>query len=145
MRELAAQRRGGQALERRAESRGVADRVQFTGPVEASELSAWVARAHWVCFPSRHEGFGLSLVEAMAVGCRVVAQPLPAFRALIRDDVDGHLLDFAEPGTAADALASLRDAGPRPDVGRVARVAAQAHDWSVRADAWDEAYARMRP
>ncbi len=60
-------------LRQLAESLGVTRRVQFLGKVADIELSSLYGGALALVYPSRHEGFGLQLVEAMAVGCPILA------------------------------------------------------------------------
>jgi glycosyltransferase involved in cell wall biosynthesis len=64
--------RGG-ALRELAEERGIADRVHFLGCVSQDELIALYRAATLMAFPSRFEGFGIPLIEAMQLGCPVVA------------------------------------------------------------------------
>lgn len=59
------------SLARAAEAMG--DRVNWAGRVSDEELASWYARAEALVLPSRHEGFGLPVLEAMAAGCPVVA------------------------------------------------------------------------
>jgi alpha-1,3-mannosyltransferase len=132
-----------ETLMSRARARGVHHRLRFVGEQPIPVLAERFSRAQWVLFPSRYEGFGLSVVEAMAAGSRVLVSPIAAFQALVRDGVDGHFVDFSDPGLAADRLASLRDAGPRSDVRAAAQAAADAHCWTHRVRDWDRAYARM--
>lgn len=51
----------------------LADRVRVIGPVDDDELPALYAEALCFVYPSRYEGFGLQLCEAMATGCPVMA------------------------------------------------------------------------
>ena len=65
---------GGRAdAERAAERNGIAGRVDFRGHVPQEELAALYRGAACLVFPSRYEGFGLPMVEAMASGTPVVA------------------------------------------------------------------------
>lgn len=55
------------------EFHGLRDRVEFTGPLTERALSECYRDAAMLVFPSFYEGFGLPAVEAMAVGCPVIA------------------------------------------------------------------------
>jgi glycosyltransferase involved in cell wall biosynthesis len=63
------------ALTRLAQDLGVAEDVLFTG--FQSNPHKFVARSRVFAFPSLFEAQGLVLVEAMAVGCPVVAYDCP--------------------------------------------------------------------
>ncbi|MFQ5426272.1 MAG: glycosyltransferase family 4 protein, partial [Gaiellales bacterium] len=56
-----------------AQRLGVADRVELLGHVERPMLHRLYREAACLVFPSRYEGFGLPVVEAMASGTPVVA------------------------------------------------------------------------
>lgn len=56
----------------------VADRVVFTGYVSDDDLPILYNAADVFAFPSRYEGFGLPVLEAMACGTPVVAGDAPA-------------------------------------------------------------------
>jgi glycosyltransferase involved in cell wall biosynthesis len=66
--------KGGRAsAEREARGAGLAGRVEFRGHVPQDELAALYRGAACLVFPSRYEGFGLPVLEAMASGTPVVA------------------------------------------------------------------------
>ena len=46
--------------------------VIYTGPLRATELARLFRHAHAFMMPSLYEGFGLTMVEAMACGCPVI-------------------------------------------------------------------------
>jgi glycosyltransferase involved in cell wall biosynthesis len=52
---------------------GVEDRVTFTGFVADNDLPALISAATVLAMPSKYEGFGLPILEAMACGTPVVA------------------------------------------------------------------------
>ncbi len=54
------------------DARSFGDRVRFTGEVGDAELQGLYAGASALCMPSKYEGFGLPLLEAMALGCPVL-------------------------------------------------------------------------
>ena len=76
---------------------GLESQVRFPGIVDDQQLILWYQRAHVFVFPSRYEGFGLPVLEAMACGCPVVssnASSLPEVAGeaalLVRpEDVEG--------------------------------------------------------
>jgi glycosyltransferase involved in cell wall biosynthesis len=82
-------------LARELERRG----AELRGWVEKPELAELYRRAAAVLVPSRFEGFGLPILEAMACGTPVVAAPEPALR-----EVAGDAAVFAEPDAFAGAV-----------------------------------------
>ncbi len=78
------------------------------GFVSKDELVRLTQEAAALVFPTRHEGFGLPVVEAMACGTPVVATPDPAVR-----EVGGDAVAYADPSAFAETLARvLQDPEP---------------------------------
>lgn len=83
---------------------GMRDAVLHLGQAPRSRLDALIARAVALVFPSRYEGFGLPLAEAMATGCPVIASDLPVIREVV-----GQAGVLVDPGDAeAWAAAMIR-------------------------------------
>jgi teichuronic acid biosynthesis glycosyltransferase TuaC len=55
-------------LETLARSLGIAERLRFTGALPHPEAMAELGRCHVHVMPSKHDGFGVAHVEAMAAG-----------------------------------------------------------------------------
>lgn len=68
-----------------AEGAGTGDDVIRLGYVDDATLVSLLRRARGLVFPSRYEGFGLPLAEAMTVGCPVIASDLPTTREIGAD------------------------------------------------------------
>ncbi len=79
--------------------------VLVTGPVTDAELDDWYARADLYVSLSRHEGFGVPLVEAMARGVPVLAWPAGAVGETVGDGAA--LLASPMPSAAAGAMLDL--------------------------------------
>jgi glycosyltransferase involved in cell wall biosynthesis len=62
----------GGAVRERSEKLGLASRVDLRGHIPKDELAALYRGARCLVYPSRYEGFGLPIVEAMASGTPVV-------------------------------------------------------------------------
>ena len=69
------------------------------GLVPADELASLYRRTACLVFPSRYEGFGLPVLEAMATGTPVVAVPEPALQ-----EVAGDAAVWAEERDLGDAI-----------------------------------------
>jgi glycosyltransferase involved in cell wall biosynthesis len=54
--------------------------------------------------PSKAEGFGLVLIEAMAAGVPVVATDVPGIRNVVKHEVNGLLVPYANPRELALAI-----------------------------------------
>jgi len=91
-------------LEALAVSLGVADRCTFHGTVPHHEVYEAMARSLLTVVPSRAEAFGLVSVESLACGTPVVASATGGLRDIIRDGVDGVLVDPDDPHALAAAI-----------------------------------------
>jgi glycosyltransferase involved in cell wall biosynthesis len=103
------------------------------GYVPKEELARLYANAACVILPSRYEGFGLPVVEAMASGTPVVATPDPALR-----EVAGDAAVFAEPSELGEAVRRAVEQRERWAAAGVAR--AQQFTWEATARRTLEVY-----
>ncbi len=79
------------------------------GRVEAPELATLLRRADVLAFPSRYEGFGLPLLEAMHAGTPVVAAHNSAIPEVVGDAAV--LVDANDAASWADALDQILSDG----------------------------------
>ena len=87
-----------------------AEGVEWLGRVDDATLHALYAGAACLAIPSLDEGFGLPAVEAMAVGCPVVAA-----RAGALPEVCGDAAVLVDPLEVASIAAGLAEAIARAD------------------------------
>ncbi|MFN7958109.1 MAG: asparagine synthase (glutamine-hydrolyzing) [Holophagaceae bacterium] len=80
-------------LSSKAHSLGVADSVVFTGRVPEHEKADHFRLADAYAMPSRGEGFGFVVLEALACGIPVVASTVDGTREAARDGLLGRLVD----------------------------------------------------
>lgn len=112
------------ALERLARSLDVARSVVFLG--HCSNPHAIVARSALFCFPSRCEGMGLALLEALAVGAPIVAADCVAGPSQILDrGAYGDLVRVDSTDDLSDAIVRHLD-----DPERLRRKAATGTQWA---------------
>lgn len=92
------------ALRTRAAEAGLAGRIRFEGEVDAADMPAWYARCLITVACPLYEGFGLTVIEAMAAGCAVVATRTGAFESMV---VPGETGTLVAPGSADELAAAL--------------------------------------
>ncbi|MEX2289330.1 MAG: glycosyltransferase family 1 protein [Mycobacteriales bacterium] len=105
------------------------------GYLDEDDLGAVVAGAAALVLPSRDEGFGLPLLEALAAGTPVVASDLPALR-----EVGGDLVSYAPVGDAEGFAEALRQVLDEPGDASARRAHAADFTWARSAAAHRAAY-----
>ena len=70
---------------------GIEKYVIFHNWAKQSLIPSYYKSADICVFPSRHEGFGIVILEAMASGIPVIASDIPSFREIISNGTDGRL------------------------------------------------------
>jgi glycosyltransferase involved in cell wall biosynthesis len=111
------------ALARELERRG----ADLRGYVEKDELAALYRGAAALVLPSRYEGFGLPVLEAMACGTPVVVNPDPALK-----EVAGDAALYAEPGELPEAIRRAIEERARLVAAGFARAAGFSWDETAR-------------
>ncbi|MBR0843925.1 glycosyltransferase family 4 protein [Bradyrhizobium liaoningense] len=89
-------------LKKRIEAAGLQSRIVITGELPIEQVQRWYQRLTVYAFTSRNEGFGLTLIEAMAAGSALVAARAGAAELVVEDGLTGVLI----PAGDADALAA---------------------------------------
>jgi glycosyltransferase involved in cell wall biosynthesis len=105
------------------------------GYLDEDDLRPVVAGAAALVLPSRDEGFGLPLLEALAAGTPVVASDLPVLR-----EVGGGLARYAPAGDAEAFAAALQSALEEPGDAAARRAHAARFTWAASAAGHRAAY-----
>lgn len=110
-----------ESLRRLSDELGVAERTRFLGL--RTDLSSVLQDADIFVHPAVwQEAFGLTIAEAMATACPVVASNIGAVPELVVDGVTGFLVPPGDSGAIATALERLAtDPGLRDRLGQSAR------------------------
>jgi glycosyltransferase involved in cell wall biosynthesis len=107
-------------LEALAKRLGLADRLEFLGPV-----SCIIPQLRWadvLVLPSYVEGIPRIVMEAFAAGVPVIASDIPGTRELVEHMRTGLLVTPGEPQQISAALATI---AKKPDLGRSLACAAR--------------------
>ena len=120
-------------LEALARELGLEASTCFAGFVSDDERDALLARARVCVCASEKEGWGLTVIEANALGTPVVASDAPGLRDSVRHGETGFLVPPGDPGAFAERIAELLT-----DEERARAMSERALAWSRSFD-WDAA------
>ncbi len=109
-------------LKRRIEAAGLQSRIVILGELSIAEVQRWYRRLTIYAFTSRNEGFGLTLIEAMAAGAALVAARAGAAELVVDDGLTGVLTPPGDVDALVAALEPLmRDPASAAAMGMRAR------------------------
>jgi glycosyltransferase involved in cell wall biosynthesis len=80
---------------------GISQHIHVLGYLPDDTLINLYRASDTLLFPTRYEGFGLPLLEAMAAECPVIAGDIPVVREIVQHGTNGLLV----PYNSAEALA----------------------------------------
>jgi glycosyltransferase involved in cell wall biosynthesis len=110
---------------------GIGDRVRVLGRISDQDLAVVLHRASALAAPSRAEGFGLPVLEAMAAGVPAVTSDAPALV-----EVGGGatlVVPRDDPAALAEALSRTGEVDTRERLTRSGRDRADHYSWSATA------------
>jgi mannosyltransferase len=111
-----------EGLKQEIAAAGLEARIRFLGELPSDEVPLWYQRISIYVFASRVEGFGLTMLEAMAAGDAVVATRAGAAEMVIADGEDGVLAPVGDAQALAAAIEPLmREPERIESMGRRAR------------------------
>jgi glycosyltransferase involved in cell wall biosynthesis len=111
----------------------IQDNVRFAGRMPTSDVYAALRAASVLVLPSAREGYGIVVVEAQAAGAIPIVTTGPATAAptLVRDGVDGLVVDPTPEAIAAAAVSLLGNPERRAAMQAAATESARAASWDV--------------
>ncbi|HVF54392.1 MAG TPA: glycosyltransferase family 1 protein [Actinomycetota bacterium] len=118
---------------------GIDDSVIRLGYVPSDHLDSLYNEAAALVFPSRFEGFGAPVLEAMSRGCPVIAADATALPEVVADA--GRLVSPDNPDDWAVAMADiLEDDSMRTELAKRGLERARSFTWTSAADILEDAY-----
>ncbi|MBN1126165.1 MAG: glycosyltransferase [Sedimentisphaerales bacterium] len=105
--DVAGDGRDRQTLEEKIRVLEVSDCVRLHGAISRDAVGDFLNKRQFGLFPSNYEGFGLTLVEAMASGCVPIASDIPSYRWILGDDADTLLATVKDAQAYADRIVAL--------------------------------------
>ncbi|MDB5508026.1 MAG: glycosyl transferase group 1 [Hyphomicrobiales bacterium] len=112
------------------------------GFVTDDDLAALLGRAMCLAFPSWNEGFGLPILEAMALGCPVISSDRASM-----PEVGGRAAVYAAPDAPADWLSKISELLASPDrrqeMAGLGREQALRFSWKGSAEGYLDAIDRL--
>lgn len=92
------------ALEAQAAASGFQNRIAFTGVMAADQIQSRITAANLLVLPSRWDGWGMVINEALAVGVPVIASDQCGAGDLIRQGANGYLFRSEDVQGLRDCL-----------------------------------------
>ena len=108
------------------------------------DIAAWYERMDALLFPSRHEGFGGAIVEAMSFGVPVIATRVGGIPEIVSDGDNGYLCELDDIDSMQQALQRLaRQPTLRAAMADSARATAARFSVAQMADSYLRVYATI--
>jgi alpha-1,3-rhamnosyl/mannosyltransferase len=118
---------------------GIRERLRSLGFVPATELEALYRQATALTFPSRFEGFGAPVLEAMARGCPVIGADATAIPEVVQDA--GILVSPDNPDQWFAAMCEILENDEiRTRLAKAGVERAREYTWARSADALEDSY-----
>jgi glycosyltransferase involved in cell wall biosynthesis len=116
------------------------EQVQFLGYVPEEELPVLYSSADVFVLPSRYEGFGLVLLEAMACGTPVIGADAGGIPTVIQNGVDGYVVARDENSIAKNFEQMARQENQRERMKKQALLSAESHSWDQTVEKTERIY-----
>jgi glycosyltransferase involved in cell wall biosynthesis len=130
------------SFKQKAEKLNVKEQVHLLGPLSDSEIAAFYSLAHCFVYPSRYEGFGLQLVEAMAMGCPVLASNRASLPEILGKG--GEVFSIGTPSVLVELLKKVAaDQNFRMELRRRATQRYRDFSWEMTAEKTLQVYRKL--
>jgi len=134
-----------QELKQQVEDLKLENKITFTGFVTPNtEFLKYYNAADVFVFPSANEGMSNSMLEAMASGLAIIMTPTGGANELVKDGINGYIINFKDSDGIAQKLEKLID-DPElcRNMGRESRKIAQTLSWQKVAEDYFNLYKKV--
>jgi len=116
------------------ETLNISHQIRWHGFVSNEELLKNLKEAHICFFPSRYEGFGFTLLEAMASKNVCIANDIEALRNIISKSKTAYIVNFNDSEKCSQLVDSVLSEGFYlfEEIGRKARENSKRFSWSAK-------------
>lgn len=121
-------------------ARSADDVIQFAGWVSGEQKQQLLSGASLFALPSKHENFGLAVLEAMAAGCPVVISRDVQLADAVQNASAGWTVETDGPSLRLALEQAMSDASMREARGIAARALAARYSWNAVANRLIEMY-----
>jgi glycosyltransferase involved in cell wall biosynthesis len=124
-----------------AKKKGIEKYVVFHGWVANSMIPYYYKSADFCVFPSRHEGFGIVILEAMASGIPIIASDIGSFREIIGNGRSALLFRQGDSTALSKAILALyQDLDLRKKISQAALRTVMKYSWENIAERYVSLY-----
>jgi len=127
-----------------AKKEGVEKSVVFHGLAPHSMVPRYYKSADICVFPSRHEGFGVVMLEAMSSGIPIIASDIGVFREIASNGENGMLFRSEDADSLSKAILVLyRDSNLRRKLSQAALKTVTKYSWENIAEKYVTLYKHL--
>jgi glycosyltransferase involved in cell wall biosynthesis len=132
-------------LQAMIQSLRLSDMVSMVGKLAPKEIPAFLRKHHLMVMPSRMESFGVSALEAAAVGRAVIASDVGGIPEVVQQNKTGILVPPENPEALADAIQRLAENPTEMErMGKAGYEMVKAqYNWQRSLDIMSELYERV--
>lgn len=131
-------------LQKLIDQKGLTKQIVFCGPT--SQIQEKYLESSFLILPSRSEGFGMVLIEAMACGLPCISFDCPCGpRDIIEEGKNGYLVEPEQVNLLADAInITIEDPDLLHQMGTYARKSIHAYEIEVIASLWHQLFSQLK-
>ncbi len=127
-------------LRREVSLLGLDNKIRFVGKKPLHETALYYRAADSLLHPARYEGYGLVALESLAAGTPVIATNTGGLRDVVRDRIDGFLVQRDPYEFASKILILLENKDIRNEMGEKGRKRALKRTWRHVAEEYMELF-----